>query len=420
MAGVPYVFGNATTSIPLTNLDANFNTGLTIGNTTVGLGNTVTTLGNVTLNNANFGGVANAVIYTNSVGNVTSNASVFSVNGTNIGIGYIPSGTVEKLSVSTSSGSGLGFNTNSTYTNWVAAKIAPIDFGLNYTGGLAFYTNPGPTAATAPTEVMRIDSSGNFLVGSTSASNHRICNATAQGSIILQSFSTTTGNVGFVNYAVSNEAYNAAATSVSIGKNSSTSRSINAGGTVNVSGLDYAEYMTKARDFILAKGDICGIDVNGKLTNIFSESISFVVKSTNPSYVGGDTWGNEEALGLKNPVKPIQILEVKDELENITTEAETDEEFNVRISKYESDKKVFDDVLEAQRQMVDRIAFSGQVPVNVLGATAGQYIIPVNNNGAIFGQAVNESDMTLQQYMQAVGKVISVKDNVTTIIVKVA
>ena len=51
MAGVPFIFGNATTSIPLSNLDANFNTGLTIGNTTVGLGNTVTTLGNVTLNN---------------------------------------------------------------------------------------------------------------------------------------------------------------------------------------------------------------------------------------------------------------------------------------------------------------------------------------------------------------------------------
>ena len=88
MAGVPFIFGNATTSIPLTNLDANFNTGLTIGNTTVGLGNTVTTLGNVTLNNANFGAVANAVIYTNSGGNVTSNASVFTVDSNNnVGIG---------------------------------------------------------------------------------------------------------------------------------------------------------------------------------------------------------------------------------------------------------------------------------------------------------------------------------------------
>ena len=44
MAGVPFVFGNATTSIPLSNLDANFNTGVTIGSTTVGLGNTTTTL----------------------------------------------------------------------------------------------------------------------------------------------------------------------------------------------------------------------------------------------------------------------------------------------------------------------------------------------------------------------------------------
>ena len=83
MAGVPYVFGNATTSIPLTNLDANFNTGLTIGNTTVGLGNTVTTLGNVTLTNATIVGnsssiAANAVVYTSPTGNLTGNVSVFS------------------------------------------------------------------------------------------------------------------------------------------------------------------------------------------------------------------------------------------------------------------------------------------------------------------------------------------------------
>jgi len=58
MAGVPFIFGNATTSIPLSNLDADFNTGLTIGNTTVGLGNTVTTLGNVTLTNTTISSTA--------------------------------------------------------------------------------------------------------------------------------------------------------------------------------------------------------------------------------------------------------------------------------------------------------------------------------------------------------------------------
>ena len=55
MAGVPYTFGTATTSIPLSQLDADFNTPVTIGSTTVGLGNTVTSLAglsNVTTTNA--------------------------------------------------------------------------------------------------------------------------------------------------------------------------------------------------------------------------------------------------------------------------------------------------------------------------------------------------------------------------------
>ena len=51
MSGVPYTFATATTSIPLSQLDANFATPVTIGNTTVGLGNTVTVIGNLTLTN---------------------------------------------------------------------------------------------------------------------------------------------------------------------------------------------------------------------------------------------------------------------------------------------------------------------------------------------------------------------------------
>ena len=48
---VPYAFANATTSIPLSQLDANFNTPITIGNTAVQLGNTITTINNLTLAN---------------------------------------------------------------------------------------------------------------------------------------------------------------------------------------------------------------------------------------------------------------------------------------------------------------------------------------------------------------------------------
>ena len=69
---VPYAFGSATSAIPLSQLDSNFNTPITLGNTAIQLGNTVTTLNNMTL--------ANVTI---SSGNVTiTNVSVTTANVT--------------------------------------------------------------------------------------------------------------------------------------------------------------------------------------------------------------------------------------------------------------------------------------------------------------------------------------------------
>ena len=190
--------------------------------------------------------------------------------------------------------------------------------------------------------------------------------------------------------SVSTQSYNTAVAALWVGRAAANARSINAGGTVNASGADYAEYMTKAGDFTIAKGDVVGIDANGKLTNVFADAVTFVVKSTDPSYVGGDTWGTAESLGLAK-------------LNDDATQAEKD---------------TFNAALEAARQLVDRISFSGQVPVNVTGATAGQYIIPVNNNGSIKGEAV--SNPTFEQYKNAVGKVIATEaDGRARIIVKV-
>lgn len=77
------------------------------------------------------------------------------------------------------------------------------------------------------------------------------------------------------------------------------------------------------------------------------------------------------------------------------------------------------DGLEAARQQVDRIAFAGQVPVNVIGAISGQYIIPVDDNGAIKGEPV--SNPTFEQYQKSVGKVIAIEsDGRAKIIVKVS
>ena len=78
---------------------------------------------------------------------------------------------------------------------------------------------------------------------------------------------------------------------------STNGRSINATGTVNSSGADYAEYFIKdASSTIFAPGDICGIDSSGNLTNNYSSSIGFGVISSFPSFVGGNNWTDETTV----------------------------------------------------------------------------------------------------------------------------
>ena len=73
---VPYTFGTATSSIPLSQLDSNFSTAITLGNTAIQLGNTATTLNNMTL--------ANVTI---ASGNVTlTNVTVTTANVTTANI----------------------------------------------------------------------------------------------------------------------------------------------------------------------------------------------------------------------------------------------------------------------------------------------------------------------------------------------
>ena len=58
---VPYTFGTATSAIPLSQLDSNFSTAITIGNTAVQLGNTVTTLNNIPMANVTISSVSGPI-----------------------------------------------------------------------------------------------------------------------------------------------------------------------------------------------------------------------------------------------------------------------------------------------------------------------------------------------------------------------
>ena len=110
---VPYTFATATSSIPLSQLDSNFATTITLGNTAIQLGNTVTTLNNMTL--------ANVSISSGNVtfGNVTATtANVTTANVTNLVTTTDPvitSGTANAVtylnaSKALTSGSGLTYD----------------------------------------------------------------------------------------------------------------------------------------------------------------------------------------------------------------------------------------------------------------------------------------------------------------------
>jgi len=145
-------------------------------------------------------------------------------------------------------------------------------------------------------------------------------------------------------------------------------RSINATGTINASGADYAEYEAN-NGLVISKGSIVGFKADGTLTLTFSEAVRFAVKSTDPAYVGGDTWSDVEPPEKNTTAWDTWFAEA-----------------------------------EAKRAKVDRVAYSGKVPVNVQGATAGQYIIAVaNSSGEITGQAVTDPDFS--QYKLSVGRV---------------
>jgi hypothetical protein len=316
----------------------------------------------------------------------------------NVGIGTTAPGA--KLHVATDA----AINTTPlSFVNGSGYGIYANSGGINARGNtLDFASNDFNNGSIIARNVMTLRPEGNVGIGKTDpAAALEVRNPTSpaifscinQGG--TQAISVYTGN------AAISALWAGTNTVLYVAKDNANNRSVNAAGTFNASGADYAEYMTKDSDFSALKGDILGVLPSGKLTNQFDAAIHFLLKSTNPCMVGGDVWGTEATVGEKP----------KDLAESATEEEK---------AAHATALAAWEARLEAERQKVDRMAFAGQVPVNIQGATPGNYIIPLRNaDGTIGIAAIAQADMSFSQYQSAVGRVISIlADGRANVIVK--
>ena len=159
---VPYTFATATTSIPLSQLDSNFATAITLGNTAVYLGNTTTSLGNVTLTGST---LTNPTVtnYVETLYSATGNTSVTLSNG-----------TLQKITTSgattvtlPSSVAGKSFTIIVSYAaadalTWAGGST------LKWAGG----TTPTPTSATGKIDIFSFFCDGTNTYGITNGQNY--------------------------------------------------------------------------------------------------------------------------------------------------------------------------------------------------------------------------------------------------------
>jgi hypothetical protein len=140
---VPYTFGTATAAIPLSQLDSNFATTITIGNTAVQLGNTVTTLNNMTLANVTISSgnvtITNIAVTTANVSGTANISTLVVVGNATVGGNTTITGNITAANANVTSdlvlfggtANGVAYlNTSKQVTTGSALVFNGTDFGI--------------------------------------------------------------------------------------------------------------------------------------------------------------------------------------------------------------------------------------------------------------------------------------------------
>lgn len=172
---VPNIFGTATAAIPLSNLDTNFATPITLGNTAIQLGNTVTTLNNMTLANVTISSVGTAI-----PNNLLANSTITLGNAT-LTLGSTTS-TVGNLTVTNT----LVTEMRETTTVSATAATGTINYDA-LTQVVLYYTS---------------NASGNFTLNFRGSSSTSLNTVMSTGESLSATFLVTNGATAYYNSAV--------------------------------------------------------------------------------------------------------------------------------------------------------------------------------------------------------------------------
>ena len=231
---VPYTFGSATTSIPLSQLDSNFATTITLGNTAVQLGNTITTLTGLTSVTTSADSTISGLTVGKGGGAISTNtavgASALQANTTgleNVAVGYQSSYSNTTGFDNTAIGytalysnqtgrSSCAYGVRALYTSTVSDNAA---FGVealysNTTGLYNFASGPRDAAGNAPmysntTGSNNIGIGAGALKSNTTASDNTAvgykaayANTTGAGIIAFGGLALTANTTGASNVAM--------------------------------------------------------------------------------------------------------------------------------------------------------------------------------------------------------------------------
>jgi len=262
---VPYTFSTATGSLPLSQLDTNFSTAITIGNTAVVLGDTITTVNNLSLANVAITSVStqfpngylansNVIVGTTTL---TLGSTVTSINGLSLSNVTISSGNVTISNVTTT-------NVTATTANVTTANVGTlVVIGDASVGGNVTITG-NVSAAKGTFTSANVSGTANVQVIAVTQNATVAGNATVTGNVSASNGTFTSANVS----GTANVSTLAVVSNVTIGGNATVTGNV----SMNVATITTANVTTTNTSSLVVTGNQTFVGTGNRITGDFSNA----------------------------------------------------------------------------------------------------------------------------------------------------